>query len=182
MFHGQFLTMETRMPRVEAVLIKDGNIEETGTLEELQALCPDAVLRDMGGAVILPGFIDGHSHLTAVADSMALADLKPEAEDGRGTMEEIREKLKKKLEEMEEDGTASPDTWVIGTGYDNSLLPGGAHPDRRLLDQVSENILWQPCMFPDISVRSIPEEWRFWDIPEKRFRCRKEERQTGMDS
>lgn len=138
MFHGQFLTMETRMPRVEAVLIKDGNIEETGTLEELQALCPDAVLRDMGGAVILPGFIDGHSHLTAVADSMALADLKPEAEDGRGTMEEIREKLKKKLEEMEEDGTASPDTWVIGTGYDNSLLPGGAHPDRRLLDQVSE--------------------------------------------
>lgn len=58
LYHGTFLTMAENRPEPEAVLIRDGVIGGTGTLEEMRKLAPDGMLRDMEGHTVLPGFID----------------------------------------------------------------------------------------------------------------------------
>jgi len=46
-----------------AVLIKDGLIECTGTRQELEPLLTESVeIFDAGGRVVLPGFVDAHTH------------------------------------------------------------------------------------------------------------------------
>jgi imidazolonepropionase len=46
-----------------AVLIKDGLIECTGTRQELEPLLTEGVeIFDAGGRVVLPGFVDAHTH------------------------------------------------------------------------------------------------------------------------
>ena len=57
LYHGTFLTMDESRTEPEAVLIRDGMIGGTGTLEEMKALAPDGALWDMEGHTVLPGFI-----------------------------------------------------------------------------------------------------------------------------
>ncbi len=47
----------------QAVLVRDGNIEELGSLAALKAKAPDATVIDLGQATLLPGLIDCHTHL-----------------------------------------------------------------------------------------------------------------------
>ena len=44
LYHGTFLTMDESRTEPEAVLIRDGMIGGTGTLEEMKALAPDLSL------------------------------------------------------------------------------------------------------------------------------------------
>jgi imidazolonepropionase-like amidohydrolase len=47
-----------------AVLIEDGKIKEVGSPSQLQASAPAGVnIIDLGSAMLLPGLIDGHTHL-----------------------------------------------------------------------------------------------------------------------
>ncbi len=47
-----------------AVLIEDGKIKEVGSPSQLQAHAPaDVKIIDLGSATLLPGLIDGHTHL-----------------------------------------------------------------------------------------------------------------------
>jgi len=47
-----------------AVLIEDGKIKEVGSPSQLQAAAPAGVkIIDLGSATLLPGLIDGHTHL-----------------------------------------------------------------------------------------------------------------------
>ena len=46
-----------------AVLVRDGEIVEVGTRAALLAAYPDEPVRDFGLAVLLPGFVDLHTHL-----------------------------------------------------------------------------------------------------------------------
>jgi cytosine/adenosine deaminase-related metal-dependent hydrolase len=56
-------------PPVEngAVAVEDSRIAAVGTLDELAALFPEALVRDFGEAAILPGFVNAHSHLELTA-------------------------------------------------------------------------------------------------------------------
>ncbi len=45
------------------VVVEDDKIVELGSTEELAKKYPDAVLEDFGRAIILPGFVDLHTHL-----------------------------------------------------------------------------------------------------------------------
>src|SRR5271163_2142800 len=47
-----------------AVLIQDGKIKEVGAPAQVQAHAPTGVkIIDLGSATLLPGLIDGHTHL-----------------------------------------------------------------------------------------------------------------------
>lgn len=72
-FGGDILTLAgTGMP--EAILAEDGVIRRLGSAAEL---CrePGAQLWDLKGKTLLPSFIDPHSHITACAQTLGLADL-----------------------------------------------------------------------------------------------------------
>ena len=121
----------------EAVLTENDKILAVGSLEAVQAAAESGkhqdtpILKDLKGAVMLPAFIDSHSHITAVARVLSFAMLQ-EAESFDGIIGILnRFKEERKLE---------PGDWIIGTGYDHNNLKEGRHPDRFILDAAfSEN-------------------------------------------
>ena len=64
--NGTILTMEDQKPCVGAVLTENGRILGTGDYETLKDMAqPGVQTADLQGNVMLPGFIDPHSHFTA---------------------------------------------------------------------------------------------------------------------
>jgi imidazolonepropionase len=61
-----------------AVLIRYGLIAATGATEELRRRYPDEELLDTGGRVVLPGFVDPHTHLIWAGDRAAEFELRLE--------------------------------------------------------------------------------------------------------
>lgn len=54
-----------------AMLIRDGVIERTGTRAELEpAMGPDYTVVDASGRVVLPGFVDAHTHAVFAGDRL----------------------------------------------------------------------------------------------------------------
>jgi len=46
-----------------AMLIRDGRVERVGTRREIEALlAPDTEVVDAGGRIVMPGFVDAHTH------------------------------------------------------------------------------------------------------------------------
>ena len=125
-FGGPILTMDGP-ERPQAVLVKEGRIAQVGTLRDCVVHAEDAVSFDLQGRALLPAFLDPHSHLTALANTLRLAAL-----EGAKSFDEIAERLTDFIR-------ANPDTpggWVNGFGYDHNQLREGRHPTRELLDAV----------------------------------------------
>ena len=63
LFNGVVLTMEEDQPQIEAILIRDLLIERVGSSQELLDLADESTLLiDLEGKMVLPGFVDSHSH------------------------------------------------------------------------------------------------------------------------
>ena len=57
------ITMDPANPRATAVAVAaDGTLAAVGDLATCQAALPDAPVTDLGGTVLMPGFIEPHSH------------------------------------------------------------------------------------------------------------------------
>ena len=125
-YNGTIITMAGREPViVEAVLTDGGRIQAAGSLVEVRAIAEEPVLKDLKGTVMLPAFIDPHSHITAMAKVLSYAVLQ-EAASFDGLIA-----LLKKFKEVRKLGAGD---WIIGTGYDHNKLAEGRHPDRYVLD------------------------------------------------
>lgn len=133
-YNGTIITMTGSDPvTVEAVLTDGGRIQAAGSLEEVRAMAEEPVLKDLKGAVMLPAFLDSHSHITAMAKVLSYAALQ-EADSFDGLIV-----ILKKFKEERKLGAGD---WIIGTGYDHNKMAEGRHPDRFVLD----------AAFPDNSV------------------------------
>lgn len=71
-FHnGNVITIEKSQPLAEAVAIRGNLIQAVGTDEEVMAYQgADTVIIDLQGNTLMPGFIDGHTHIHAFHDRM----------------------------------------------------------------------------------------------------------------
>lgn len=94
---------------------------------------PDTRVHELGGRALLPGFIDAHGHLTYQA---AIIDLANVASPPVGPVEDLASLADTLRTYMEERAIASG-AWVVGNGYDDSLLAERRHPTRADLDAVS---------------------------------------------
>ena len=58
------ITMDEQASRAEAVAFDSstGIIEAIGTIEDVQAAAPSAAVTDLGDTVLMPGFVEPHSH------------------------------------------------------------------------------------------------------------------------
>ena len=73
---GNVLTMEGEEPAARAVAVADGRFIAVGEDEEvLRTGGESTVVEDLGGATVLPGFIDSHVHPDAVGRVLSDADL-----------------------------------------------------------------------------------------------------------
>ncbi|MER5348489.1 amidohydrolase [Streptomyces mirabilis] len=120
----------------EAVAVKDGRIVFVGNLTQAQAKWqgPDTRMHDLlPDQALLPGFIDAHGHITGTGLQATIANLLA-APDGNVT--DIAS-LQDKLRAFAESEVGERSDWIIGFGYDDSMLTEGRHPTRDDLDAVS---------------------------------------------
>lgn len=130
--NGDIVTMDAQRPSVEAVAIRDGKIIAVGDRNEVQAQAGNNTqLIDLNGQTLMPGFIDAHGHITYTALNLAAANVSSPPVGTANTVADVVELLKVHAANTE------PESWVIGWGYDDSLLAEKRHPTKADLDQVS---------------------------------------------
>ncbi|WP_115865224.1 amidohydrolase [Halorussus litoreus] len=121
-------------PTAEAVAVRDGEIVRIGDAYEIDFLNGvDTEVVDLGGRVLLPGFIDAHTHLQYLGRSLVHADLSAadSPDDCVALLAESAES-----DESADDGR---DDWVLGFGYDESTWSESRYLTREDLDRVSDS-------------------------------------------
>ncbi len=136
LFRGNVITMEKEGGPADGIWVSQGVIRQVGDFETLRREHPEAAVEDYAGKTILPGFVDGHSHLSAVAFGLLLFNAAPSPQGCCDTVEDLVREGKKYLAEA---GLA-PGQWLLGLGYDNAVMPGECHPTRQDLDRISREI------------------------------------------
>lgn len=128
-YNGTILTVNDKMPIAEAVIVENRQVKKVGTKDEILSLKDDNTqLVDLEGKTMLPGFIDPHGHIVAVAQTLIINDL-----SGANSKEEFIDILKKKITE----NPPKEGEWLIGFGYDNTKYENEEHPTKFDLDKIS---------------------------------------------
>ena len=131
--NARVLTMDPARPEAEAVAVAGGRIAAVGGDAEIMALAgPGTRLDDLGGLVLLPGFVDGHGHTASTGLHPGLADLRPPAGAVR-SFDALQRALRDHRDRRDPGGGGSGG-WIVGAGYDDALLRERRHPDRHDLD------------------------------------------------
>ena len=129
---GDVVTVDADDRVAEAVALRGGRILAVGDRDDVFLHRGDGTeIVELGGRALLPGFIDGHSHLFYTALKLGMADMSPPPAGSVDDFDAIRAGL---LEHAE---TLAPDAWLVGWGYDHSRLAEGRHPTRDDLDAIS---------------------------------------------
>jgi predicted amidohydrolase YtcJ len=131
---GHIVTMEGPDQRVGALAVRGDVIVWTGTREQAAAWTgAQTKVVELGERALLPGFIDAHGHLSTQALVLELANV---ASPPVGPVQDIPG-LQQTLRQHLADHPPADADWLIGRGYDDSLLAEGRHPTRADLDMVS---------------------------------------------
>jgi predicted amidohydrolase YtcJ len=117
-------------PPVEAVVVRGGRVAAIGGWDEVRGMAmPGARVEDLRDAVVTPGFVDAHVHLTTYGLSLRRVDLNAAA-----TLSAALEMIGR--------AAKSGDGWVRGIGWD--VHRWGRLPAREELDAVCPD---RPCCF-----------------------------------
>lgn len=114
LFNGDIVTMGTS-PRAKAVAIIDGKFFAVGDDKEILALATARTRKvDLGGKVVVPGFIDAHSH----PGSSGLQHLR-EVDCDLRSIKEIQNAIAKRAAQT------PTGNWVLGFKYDDTKTSEG---------------------------------------------------------
>ncbi|MDC6472360.1 amidohydrolase family protein [Luminiphilus sp.] len=129
--NGVVITMDASNTVAEAVLVRAGQIEAVGSSEDLVSrIDDDTVVVDLRGRALMPGFIDAHGHFPGSGQTVFSVDLNSppigRVTDMQGLLGSLSAFAKQRR-----------DGWVVGHGYDDTLLAEKRHPTRDDLDRIS---------------------------------------------
>ena len=120
-------TVDAHDTVASAVAIKTGRIVAVGLDDEVRPLAgPTTTVEDLGGATVIPGLIDAHNHLLATGIMLGQVRLYDCRSLG-AVLERVAERVRR----------TPPGRWIVGRGWDESLLAEGRHPTRHDLDAVA---------------------------------------------
>ncbi len=130
---GPVLTMEGDMPAyAEAVVIDDGKIVFVGSdAEAMKQKTATTVVKDLGGKLLMPGFIDPHSHFI---DSLTMADRINVSAPPVGPASNPTDIIAALQAGARAKGL-KPGELLLGWGYDENLMPKGQPLSREALDK-----------------------------------------------
>ena len=130
-FGSNIITLSDQAGPTDFVAVKDGAIVFVGEKRHWTGEADELV--DLGESALLPGFIDAHGHAAFHARVSGMANVASPpvgpAEDMAGLIAELKRYATSKALVAGE--------WIVGMGYDDSLLAEKRHPTRLDLDQVS---------------------------------------------
>ncbi|MCP5024788.1 MAG: amidohydrolase family protein [Actinomycetia bacterium] len=119
---GKILTLEPRYPDTNAILIEDGRVAVVGmTAVDLAGDAEVVELAD--DQVAVPGFVDEHLHL------LAMAAVRCSIDADRPTIAEVLAAVAEGANPLD------VDAWVRAVGYDDALVAERRHPTRAELDE-----------------------------------------------
>ena len=133
---GEVIALDGMDSMVEAVAVKEGKILKVGSNSEIQALVgPGTEVIDLEGRAVTPGLISTHDHFLQYGIAAEfVSDIRyPKVKN----IEEIAEVVAGRVAEAEKG------TWILASGWDETLLEENRFPTRWDLDPVSpENPVW----------------------------------------
>lgn len=130
--NGQILTMDADDSIVDALLIDKGKVVASGSNEKIRSLIDSSTeVTDLAGRTLMPGIIDAHGHFPFSGISTLTADLNSPPIGHIKTIADIQSALTVQLANTDDD------SWLMGLGYDDTLLKEQRHPTRDDLDKVS---------------------------------------------
>lgn len=125
------ITMDEALGEVDAVAVRGEEILWVGKRADWTGSAKTVV--ELGERALLPGFIDAHGHLTFLARTVRMANVASPPVGPVTTLASLQDVLRAYIAERE----IPAGEWVLGMGYDDSLIAEGRHPDRNDLDAVS---------------------------------------------
>ena len=129
--NGVVITMDASNTVAGAVLVRAGQIEAVGSSEDLVSrIDDDTVVVDLRGRALMPGFIDAHGHFPGSGQTVFSVDLNSPPIGRVTDMEGL-------LGSLSAFAMQRRDGWVVGHGYDDTLLAEKRHPTRDDLDRIS---------------------------------------------
>ena len=121
--NARVFTADTRR-WAEAFVVQEERLLYVGDLATAERLSPGAERVDLGGRLVLPGFVDGHAHVIGTGEALGQVSLW-----GAKSVQEIQQRIK------ERDAARPGDDRVLATGWLHGAIPGGV-PDAGMLDAV----------------------------------------------
>jgi len=114
-----------------SIAIKNKKIAWIGSHQDAKNFQGEHI--NFGNQAVLPGFIDAHGHASYLAFATQVANI---ASPPVGKINNIQD-LQTELKNFIQDSDLQPGEWVMGLGYDDSLLAEQRHPTKDDLDKVS---------------------------------------------
>ncbi len=125
--NGRIWTGSVARPWAEAVAVRGERITAVGTTAEMRLLAgPGTKLVDLGGSLVLPGFIDSHAHFLAGGFALKTVDLRNAASRG-----EFVARIAAKAREL------GPGRWVLTGDWDHQAFDPVELPRRDWIDAVT---------------------------------------------
>ena len=114
-FNGRILTFDSKPKAAEAIAVRNGKIVAVGAYDEVRVEVPRACDKhNLKGRLVVPGFIDSHTHFLQMGLDRYNADLSS------------ARSLKEALSIMASVARrTSEDDWVIGTNWTEDAWPDG---------------------------------------------------------
>ncbi|MEI4768284.1 amidohydrolase [Psychrobacillus sp. FJAT-51614] len=119
---GEIYTMHAENEKIEAVLVEDGKIIQTGSKESLFPLANK--VNSLNGATMYPGFVDSHIHLVMHGEKLAYLDL--------SNFTSINEIVKEVTQRV------SQNEWYVAEGWNDNRLIEGRPINCSDLDHIKE--------------------------------------------
>jgi predicted amidohydrolase YtcJ len=129
---GPILTMDAGNRVAEALLVEGDRIAAVGSDAEVRERTGQKRrVVDLQGKALLPGFIDAHAHFPGAGIFAVFLDLNSPPIGDIERIDSIVERLRERA------ASTSKGDWVVGMGYDDTLLAERRHPTRADLDRAS---------------------------------------------
>jgi len=130
--NGQIITLNGDQAEASAIEIRGERITWLGDTQTAETRRhANTTYIDLQGATVLPGFIEAHGHFPGAGLFVRMVDLNAPPIADIDNLDTLQRRLKAQANEL-----PSGD-WVLGMGYDDSLLAENRHPTRVDLDAIS---------------------------------------------
>ncbi len=159
-------TMDPGRPQADAVAVSNGRIVSVGTLESMQPWLrrtPYEIDDRFLGRIILPGFIDPHTHLRLSGTYMSLNYVGPidstdhigQPLSGLPDQESVISRLKELVGKANDSSDVTTKSPLVAWGYDPGMQ--GGHLNRDILDAISTKTpIWVVAYAPHIIYTNTP--------------------------
>lgn len=127
--YGKVWTGDSAQPFAQAVATRGDTIVAVGDSSSVAKLAGQSTtILSNGGALVTPGFMDGHVHFLSGGYQLSSVDLRP-----ADSPQDFVARLKAFASERQ------PGEWIVGGDWDHERWPGAPLPRKEWIDSVTPN-------------------------------------------